>query len=90
MNEQEQINKASLERTFALPCETVKEFEEIVTPEQRSTVISELLREWLAQHQHHAQLRQEILAGCDDMADVYLETEQAYHAAEEELHHALS
>jgi len=35
-------------------------------------------------------LRQEIVGGCREMADVYLAVEREYHPLEEEVHRALS
>lgn len=66
-----------LKRTYALPAETVQRFEQQVEPGQRSVVITEILRKWLnnqpLDHQRREQLRQDIIEGCRDMADVDLE-----------------
>lgn len=78
----------SLKRTYALPAETVTLFEREVAPRQRSAVVQQLLHEWLEQRRR-AQLQQDILEGCRAMAAVYLETEQAWHSAAEEVHRAL-
>ncbi len=75
-------------RTYSLPAETLKQFEQVVSPEQRSDIIAELLREWLAQ-QTRNRLREEVIEGCREMADIYLETERDYHPLEEEVHRAL-
>lgn len=77
-----------LKRTYTLPAGTLHEFEEIVVPGQRSSTIDFLLREWLGERRR-AQLRQEIIAGCQAMADVYLEIEREYHPLEEEVLRAL-
>ena len=75
-------------RTYSLPAETLKQFEQAVSPPQRSTVIAELLREWLAK-QTRNRLREEVIEGCREMADLYLETEREFHPLEEEVHRAL-
>ena len=77
-----------MKRTYALPSETLAQFEQAVATGKRSAVISSLLREWLDE-QRRARLRHEIIEGCQAMADVYLEIEQAYHPLEEEVQHAL-
>src|SRR5947209_18372355 len=75
-------------RTYALPEETVAAFEKEVAPADRSSLIAELLQEWLAGREQQ-RLRQEIIEGCREMADVYLEIEQEYHPLEEEVQDAL-
>ena len=77
-----------LKRTYALTSDTLTQFEQTVAPGKRSAVISDLLREWLDQQQRE-RLRREIVEGCQAMADVYLEIEQAYHPLEEEVQSAL-
>jgi len=77
-----------MKRTYALPAETLAQFEQAVVTGKRSAVISNLLREWLDQ-QRRESLRREIIEGCQAMADVYLELEQAYHPLEAEVQHAL-
>ena len=47
-----------------------------------------LLREWL-NRQRRERLRQEVIAGCKAMADIYLATERKYHPVEEEACHLL-
>jgi hypothetical protein len=75
-------------RTYALPLETIARFEERVEAGRRSAVVAHLLRDWLAE-QERLRLRQEIIKGCRDMADLYLEIEREYHPLEEEVHRAL-
>ena len=62
-------------RTFALPSDILQRFEQTVTAGKRSTVIAELLHEWLDK-QRQEQLRRDLIQGCRKMADVYLEIEQ--------------
>lgn len=77
-----------LKRTYALPSAVLQQFEQEVEPGQRSTVVGELMREWLEQ-QRREQLRQDIIEGCRDMEDIYLEVEREYHPLEEEWHRAI-
>jgi metal-responsive CopG/Arc/MetJ family transcriptional regulator len=77
-----------LRRTYSLPPETVDQFEQAVEPGQRSAVIADLLREWL-ERQRREQLRREVIEGCREMAELYLEIEREYHPLEEEVHRAL-
>jgi len=77
-----------LKRTYTLPPDTLEQFEQVVAAGQRSAVVTELLREWL-DRQRREQLRREIIDGCREMADVYLETEREYHPLEEEVHRGL-
>jgi hypothetical protein len=76
-----------LKRTYALPSDTLTQFEQTVVPGKRSAVISDLLWEWLDQ-QRRERLRREVIEGCQAMADVYLEIERAYHPSEEEVQRA--
>jgi metal-responsive CopG/Arc/MetJ family transcriptional regulator len=78
-----------MKRTYALPAETLRQFEEAVAPRQRSSTINTLLRTWLEQRQRE-QLRQEIIEGCAAMADVYLAIEREYHPLEEEVERAIA
>src|SRR5436853_1555393 len=79
----------SLKRTYALPEETIIRFERKVGAGKRSAVLAELMEIWLGQTERQ-RLREEIIQGCREMADVYLEVEQEYHPLEEEVHRGLS
>jgi hypothetical protein len=79
----------SIKRTYALPEETIIRFERKVGVGKRSAVLTELLENWLSQAERK-RLREEIIQGCRDMADVYLEVEREYHPLEEEVHRGLS
>jgi hypothetical protein len=74
-------------RTYALPPRTLKRFEEIVTSGKRSSVVAELIDTWVEEREREA-LRQEIIRGCQDMADIYTEIEREFHPADEALHRA--
>ena len=73
-----------LKRTYALPPDTLEKFEQVVDPGKRSGVIAELIREYLAEREREA-LRRDIIEGCKDMAEVYLEMEREWHPLEEEV-----
>ena len=78
----------ALKRTYVLPQDTLSQFEEVVPSRKRSATIDGLLREWLDRRRRE-RLRQEIIEGCEAMADIYLTTEREYHPLEEELHREL-
>src|SRR6266851_4773756 len=84
----ETITMKSLKRTYALPEETVSRFEQKVGAGRRSAILAELMENWLRQAERE-KLRQEIIQGCQEMADVYLEVEREYHPLEEEVHRGL-
>ena len=75
-------------RTYALPPDILQQFEQTVAAGKRSAVIAGLLHEWLDQ-QRQERLRRDVIEGCHEMADVYLEIEREYHPLEEEVHRAL-
>ncbi len=78
----------NVKRTFALPSETLAEFERTVSPRERNAVIAQLVREWL-DNLNKASLRRAVIEGCREMADMYLEIEREYHPLEEEVQHGL-
>jgi len=75
-------------RTYALPPETVREFDEVVQPGRRSSVLANLMQTWLDERRR-ARLREAVIEGCQDMADTYLEIERDYHPLEEEVQRVL-
>ena len=77
-----------LKRTYVLPPDILQQFEHTVATGKRSAVIAELLHEWLDK-QRRERLCREVIEGCRDMADVYLEMEREYHPLEEEVQRAL-
>ena len=77
-----------VKRTYSLPLTITRAFEVEVESGKRSSVIAELIQNWLEIKQRE-QLRQAIIEGCREMSDVYLEIEQEYHPLEEEVDHAL-
>jgi Arc/MetJ-type ribon-helix-helix transcriptional regulator len=71
-------------RTYSLPPELVERFERSVAAGRRSAVVSELVNDWLEQQQRE-ELRADIIEGCHEMWDVYLEVEKEYHPLDEEV-----
>ena len=78
-----------LKRTYALPSDTLRQFEQSIPAGKRSALIGELLNDWLDK-QRRERLRREIIEGCQEMATLYLELEREYHPLEEEVHRALN
>lgn len=76
-------------RTYALPPETVEEFDKAVQPGKRSAVVAHLMHSWLDE-QRRERLRREVIEGCRDMADVWIEMEREFNPLEEEVEHALN
>lgn len=75
-------------RTYALPPDTIQEFDQVVQPGKRSAVVADLLQSWLDE-QRRTRLREAVIEGCHDMAEIYLEIEREYHPLEEEVARAL-
>ena len=75
---------ALLKRTYSMPSDTLEAFEETVAPGKRSAVITQLVGEWLDERRR-AKLREDIIEGCREMADVYLEIEREFHPLDEEV-----
>lgn len=77
-----------LKRTYSLPEEVLRPFEETVRRGQRSARLATLVREW-TEEQRRLRLRKEIIAGCREMASEYLDQERDYHLLEEEANAGL-
>jgi hypothetical protein len=75
-------------RTYGLPADAVDSFEKEVSPGDRSAAIASMMRHWLAKRRRK-KLRTQVIEGCQDMAELYLEIEKEYHPLEEEVHRAL-
>ncbi len=71
-------------RTYALPKNTIEQFEKTVASGQRSMTLARLIEEWLESQREEA-LKQNIIEGCREMWDIYAETEREYHSLEEEV-----
>ena len=77
-----------LKRTYALPPDTVLEFERTVAPGQRSSVIAQLIKDWVEERER-AELRRLVIEGCQEMAEISLELERDFHPLEEEVHRSV-
>lgn len=77
-----------LKRTFVLPEEVLRPFEETVGRGQRSALVATLIRDW-TDEQRRLGLHQAIISGCREMASEYIEQERAYHLLEEEASRGL-
>lgn len=71
-------------RTYSLPPEVVERFERSVAVGQRSAVVSRLVNEWLDEQQRE-ELRADIVEGCREMWDVYLDIEKEYAPLDKEV-----
>ena len=73
-----------VKRTYALPPDTLDQFEKVVEPGRRSQVVADVLNEWLDRRRQE-RLRGEVIEGCRAMAGLYQEIEREYHPLEEEV-----
>ena len=73
-----------MKSTYSLPSETLEQFEQVVAPGKRSTIVAQLLREWV-ENQRREGLTREVIEGCREMADLYRQIEREYHPLEEEV-----
>lgn len=75
-------------RTYALPPDMLEQFERTVVAGKRSMVVAQVLHEWLEQKRRE-QLRQDVIEGCLEMADVMLEIQREYEPLDEEVWRAI-
>src|SRR5437762_3275563 len=75
-------------RTYALPAETIDQFERVVQAGRRSAVVGQVLKDWLEKRRRE-HLRNALIEGCRDMATTYLEMEKEFHPLEEEVSRGL-
>ncbi len=75
-------------RTYALPAQTLKRFEREIAPGKRSAKVAELLEAWMREREREA-LRQDIIEGCREMWDVYMETAKEWEPLDREVDRAL-
>ena len=71
-------------RTYALPQTTVEKFEQNVASGQRSAALARLIEDWLEKQQQET-LERDIVEGCREMADVYLEIQREFEPLDVEL-----
>jgi hypothetical protein len=75
-------------RTYALPAQTLKRFEQEIAPGKRSAKVAELIEGWIREREREA-LRQNIIEGCRKMWEVYLEAAQEWEPLDREADRAL-
>ncbi len=71
-------------RTYALPQATLDKFERAVASGQRSAALARLIEDWLEKQQQEA-LERDIMEGCREMADVYLEIQREFEPLDAEV-----
>ncbi len=71
-------------RTYVLPQTTVEKFEQTVASGQRSAALARLIEAWLTKQQEEA-LERDIIEGCREMADVYLEIQREFDPLDTEV-----
>ena len=71
-------------RTYALPKQTLEEFEQVVASGQRSTMLAQMIEQWLEKRREEA-LERDIIEGCHAMWDINVEIEREFHPLEEEV-----
>ena len=59
-------------RTYLIPDDALQTFEQLVPPGRRSSQILHLIEEFIAERER-IRLRREIVEGCKDMEQVYLD-----------------
>lgn len=75
-----------VKRTYSIPGAVAEDFERSVPVGKRSEVLAQLMRDWIDRRKREA-LRENVVAGCLEMADIQLETEQEFRRLEEEVVH---
>ena len=78
----------TVKRTYSLPVTVVQEFETRVDPADRNEVVGDLLGQW-AKKRRKERLRREVIEGCREMGEVYLDVAQEFHPLEEEAQRGL-
>ena len=70
-------------RTYSLPPALLQRFEARLGSGERSEMIARLIGEWLDELDR-AELREQVIAGCTDMAQVYLDMDKEWNGAADE------
>ena len=73
-----------VKKTYSLPKYLVQEFENNTKKRERSKIISKLVEEWIDRKKKE-RLRKQIMAGCREMSNLYLEIEKEYYPLEVEV-----
>jgi metal-responsive CopG/Arc/MetJ family transcriptional regulator len=73
-----------VKKTYSLPESLLQRFESVIPKNKRSQVMTKLLLEWM-ENQEQEKLRKQIIEGCQEMQEIYLDIEREYHPLEEEV-----
>ena len=71
-------------RTYVLPSQTLKRFEQKIATGKRSAKVAELMEGWIREREREA-LRQDIIEGCREMGEIYLEMAREWETLDEEV-----
>jgi hypothetical protein len=82
--EREVLLMGTAKRTYALPSQTLKRFEQEIAPGKRSAKVAELIEGWIREREREA-LRQNIIEGCHEMNELLLEIAREWEGADDEL-----
>ena len=74
----------TIKKTYYFSEPLIKKFEKMTRKRERSKIISQMIQEWISEREKQ-RLREEIIQGCHEMGDVYLEIEKEHHSLEEEV-----
>jgi metal-responsive CopG/Arc/MetJ family transcriptional regulator len=72
-------------RTYSIEENILKAFENAVQSGNRSVVVTDLLRDYLAEKERE-EIRQALITGLPEMSDLYLEESKAWYPLEEEVY----
>ena len=70
-------------RTYSLPPDLLRKFEQLTPPGERSGFIARLIGERMAELER-AELRRQIVEGCQEMSTLYSEIDAAWASASDE------
>lgn len=71
-------------RTYTLPITILERFEREVAPGKRIAKVAALMEDWIRECDREA-LQQNIIEGCREMWDVYLETAKEWETLDREV-----
>ena len=71
-------------RTYSLPPDLVRRFEQCLAPGERSAFLARLIADWLAERERQ-ELRRRVVEGCRDMAGLYREIDEEWRNASDEV-----
>jgi metal-responsive CopG/Arc/MetJ family transcriptional regulator len=71
-------------RTYSLPPDLLDRFEHRLGPGERSAFVAKLIHEWLDESER-AELRRQVVEGCQEMSGVYHEIAEEWEPLAEEV-----